>query len=44
MDEPTYLDLLRVVTPFIAKKDTVMREAITPHEKLTATLRYLATG
>jgi len=42
MDEPTYLELLRMVTPFIAKKDTVMRQAITPHEKLT--LRYLATG
>lgn len=28
----------------IRKQDTVMRLAITPHERLSATLRYLATG
>lgn len=44
MDEPTYLDLLNLVTPSISKQNTTMREAITPHEKLTATLRYLSTG
>ncbi|XP_046685699.1 putative nuclease HARBI1 [Homalodisca vitripennis] len=44
MDEKTYFDLLRIVTPLITKQDTKMREAITPHEKLTATLRYLSTG
>ena len=44
MDEETYLNLLSLVTPFIKKTDTIMREAITPHERLTATLRLLATG
>lgn len=44
MDESTYLNLLSVVTPLIEKKNTVMRSAISPHERLTATLRFLATG
>lgn len=44
MDEKTYLKLLSVVSPFITKKDTVMRKCIPPHERLTATLRFLATG
>lgn len=44
MDEETYLKLLSMVTPYIKKRDTVMRQAISPHERLTATLRYLATG
>lgn len=32
MDEETYLRLLSLVTPLIIKKDTVMREAIPPHQ------------
>lgn len=41
----TYLNLLALVTPLIKKKkNTVMREAISPHERLSATLRFLATG
>lgn len=44
MDEETYIELLRLVSPFIAKADTVMRRAITPHERLSAVLRFLATG
>jgi hypothetical protein len=44
MDEETYLKLLSLVTPLIRKQDTIMREAITPHERLTATLRFLAAG
>lgn len=44
MDEETYLRLLSLVTPLIIKKDTVMREAIPPHQRLTATLKFLATG
>jgi len=44
MDEDTYVKLLTLVTPLIKKKDTVMRQAISPHERLTATLRFLATG
>lgn len=37
-------ELLFLVTPYIAKKNSVMREAISPRMKLNATLRYLATG
>lgn len=36
--------LLELVTPLIQKKDTVMRKALTPLERLCVTLRYLATG
>jgi len=44
MSEETYLNLLSLVTPLIRKNDTVMRKAISPHERLTATLQFLATG
>lgn len=44
MDEDSYLELLALISPLIKKSDTQMRSAITPHEKLTATLRFLATG
>jgi type VI protein secretion system component VasK len=44
MDEDTYQNLLTMVTPLIEKKDTNMRKSISAHERLSATLRYLATG
>ena len=44
MDVDTYTYLLELVTPHIIRENTVMRTAITPHERLTATLRFLATG
>lgn len=44
MDENTYRELLQLVSPLIQKEDTIMRSAITPHERLSVTLRYLATG
>lgn len=44
MDEKTYLELLNSVTPLIKKKSSHLREAISSHERLTVTLRYLATG
>lgn len=44
MTTECYEELLYLVSPLIKKKDTVMRKAISPHERLTATLRYLATG
>lgn len=44
MDEATYQHLLNLITPIISRTDTVMRRAITPHERLSATLRFLATG
>ncbi|GFR86336.1 nuclease harbi1-like protein [Elysia marginata] len=36
--------LLQKVEPLILKQDTVMREAISPGERLAVTLRYLASG
>lgn len=44
MSEEVYNKLLSLVTPLIQKKNTVMRTSISPHERLTATLRFLATG
>lgn len=44
MDSDTFDELLSMVKPLIEKKDTVMREAIAPNMRLSATLRYLATG
>ncbi|XP_031341005.1 putative nuclease HARBI1 [Photinus pyralis] len=44
MDESCYVELLDLVTPLIEKQDTTMRPAISAHERLTATLRFLATG
>ena len=44
MNQTTYFELLALVTRLIQRSDTVMRKAITPHEILTATLRYIATG
>lgn len=44
MNEDIYLHLLSLVTPLIQKQNTVMRNAISPHERLTATLKPLATG
>lgn len=36
--------LLSLIGPQIKKKDTHMREAISPEDKLLITLRFLATG
>ncbi|CAH1974397.1 unnamed protein product [Acanthoscelides obtectus] len=44
MDEDTYVELLEMVTSLIKRQDTVMRSAISAHERLTATLRYLTSG
>jgi len=44
MDENCYLKLLQHITPLIKRQDTVMRKSISPHERLTVTLRFLATG
>ena len=42
MEESTYLELLSMVTPFIKRKDSLWRNAISPHERLSATLRFLS--
>ena len=44
MDEANYRQLLALLTPLIQKQDTCMRRSISPHERLSATLRFLATG
>jgi hypothetical protein len=43
MDEPTYLELLNMVSPHITKNDTCMREAITPNEILPIAIVILFT-
>ncbi|KAB0803454.1 hypothetical protein PPYR_00424 [Photinus pyralis] len=44
MDSATFSALLELVSPIISKENTIMRESISAEERLTATLRYLATG
>jgi len=44
MDNDSFLLLLEKVTPLITHEDTTMRRSITPSERLSVTLRYLATG
>jgi len=44
MDSEGYLKLFQKVTPRIRKCDGVMRRAITPNERLSVSLRLLATG
>ncbi|XP_046622671.1 protein ALP1-like [Neodiprion virginianus] len=44
MMEDDWNELLTLLTPAIKKQDTVMRQAISPRDRLTVTLRYLATG
>ena len=44
LDVNSFNDVLRMVGPFIRKKETVMRASICPEERLAITLRFLATG
>lgn len=44
MTPERFQHLLSLVGPLIKKKDTRMRNAIGPAERLTLTLRYLASG
>ncbi|XP_018360612.1 PREDICTED: uncharacterized protein LOC108759604 [Trachymyrmex cornetzi] len=44
MQEEVMEELLNLLIPYIEKKDTVMRKAISPRMRLSVTLRYLATG
>ncbi|XP_068135717.1 putative nuclease HARBI1 [Hyperolius riggenbachi] len=44
MPEAAFQYVLDAVTPLIAKEDTWMRKSISPRQRLTATLRFLATG
>ena len=43
--EPCFFDeILEKVKPLISKQDTVMRSAISAHDKLCITMRFLASG
>ena len=44
MSEDSYQLLLSLVEPLIRKQNTRLRRALTANEKLSLTLRYLATG
>ncbi|KYN11790.1 Leukotriene A-4 hydrolase [Trachymyrmex cornetzi] len=44
MDTDTFEFLLEKVTPLIKKQNTHLRESIPPDERLSVTLRHLATG
>lgn len=44
MNGDTYAELLSLVGPNIKKEDTIMRDAISPNQRLSLTLRFLATG
>jgi len=44
MDNESFGLLLDKISPMIARKNTVMRDSITPEERLAVTLRFLATG
>lgn len=44
MNEDSFLKLLSIVGPSIKKEDTHFRKAITTEERLSCTLRFLATG
>ncbi|XP_068102756.1 putative nuclease HARBI1 [Hyperolius riggenbachi] len=44
MSDANFHELLERIGPKITKQDTVMRTAITAEQRLSVTLRYLATG
>lgn len=44
MTSTDFENLLKLISPQIAKKNTTFRQAIPPHERLAITLRFLATG
>jgi len=44
LDATSFDELLKRITPRIEKRNTTMRDAIPPSQRLSITLRYLATG
>ena len=44
MSQPDFNFLLKLISPIIGKKDTLLREAVPSSVRLQVTLRYLATG
>jgi hypothetical protein len=44
MNEQLFNELLKTITPYLTRKDTVMRDSLSVEEILALTLRFLATG
>ena len=44
LDRDTFEEVLTIICPLIEKKDTHLRSALKPIERLSVTLRFLATG
>ena len=44
MDMDSFNELLHLVEPHIKRQDSLMRQSISPAERLALTLRFLATG
>uniref|UniRef100_K1QSK7 Putative nuclease HARBI1 n=1 Tax=Magallana gigas TaxID=29159 RepID=K1QSK7_MAGGI len=44
MTKEDFTEFLVKMSPLIVKKETIMRKSISPAERLSLTLRYLATG
>ena len=44
MDDNAYAELLELMTPRIPRQATVMQKVISPHERFSCILRWLATG
>jgi hypothetical protein len=44
LDATSFDELLKMITPRIEKRNFTMRDAIPPSQRLSITLRYLATG
>ena len=44
LSRESFNEILAIVSPLISKQDTHLRMAIAPSERLSVTLRFLATG
>ncbi|CAH1986896.1 unnamed protein product [Acanthoscelides obtectus] len=44
MSKASYLELVKLLSPFLSKMNTNMRECVSAEERILITLRYLATG
>jgi hypothetical protein len=44
LDATSFDELLKIITPRIEKRNTTMRDAIPPSQRLSIALRYVATG
>jgi hypothetical protein len=44
MDMASFNELFEIVTPLIKRRDTLMRNSISPAERLALTLQFLATS